>query len=371
MDLVNVWETKPIFNAEGSPVALAESYVLDIFAQTALASKKKFYRLSREIYLPPKQNFEEFVRAVESTFCVTLLYKSMLGTSTRRLQFSSPHTFVEADCCRNNTYEFTVISFLNYENALTEFSKNYKRKPRKTIRILVDDGGAYLKDVDFEGKPLERSNYTDAVLESVDHVVADLNAPDPCGRVILFDGPPGTGKTRAIMSLPGLVPKGLFVMIPSGMIGQMSSPGFLNLLLSEKPEDGPLVLIVEDADEAITERKSGSPDALSSILNMSDGIYGQILDIRILASTNAPISSLDNAVTRPGRLCRRIEIGALPASQANAIYQRITGNPGPFAEGHFITLAEVYLEASGKKATSTERFRKPPKSLGFSKSEKP
>lgn len=366
MDTVNVWETAPVFNSEGSPVGLPESYVLDVFAQTALASKKKFYRLTREIYLPQKTNFEEFIQAVETTFCVNLLYKSVSGTQIRRLQFASPHTFIEADCCRNSVYEFTVVSFLNYENALTEFAKNYKRKPRKTIRILVDDGGVYLKDVDFAGKPLERGNYTDAVLESVDHVIADLNATDPCGRVILFDGPPGTGKTRAIMSLPDVVPRGLFVMIPSGMIGSMSSPGFLNLLLTEKPEDGPLVLIVEDADEAITERKSGSPDALSSILNMSDGIYGQILDIRILASTNAPITSLDQAVTRPGRLCRRVEIGALPSTQANAIYLRLTGKPGPFAEGHFITLAEIYLEASGKKATTTERFHKPPKTLGFS-----
>ncbi len=47
------------------------------------------------------------------------------------------------------------------------------------------------------------------------------------------------------------------------------------------------MLIVEDADECLVQRGSDNMSTIASVLNISDGILGSILDVRVLATTNA------------------------------------------------------------------------------------
>ena len=59
---------------------------------------------------------------------------------------------------------------------------------------------------------------------------------------------------------------------------------------------------------------------------MGDGIMGAMLDARIVATTNAQTEDLDPAIVRPGRLCRRIDIGELCYEQACEVYERLVGS---------------------------------------------
>lgn len=283
--------------------------------------------------------------------------------------FVGDDTYIILDIEIENRWGICIVSFdKNTYLKFNELVSSFKDDKKSQLKILIENRGSlYFHDVEFVTKELERDNYTEETLASIDHAVADLNSPDPCGRIVLLDGPPGTGKSMAIRSIPGLVPNGVFINIPSGMVAQLAQPTFISLLLSEKPENGPLVLIIEDADESISDREKGNTQVLSTILNMSDGLLGAVLDIRILASTNAEIEELDEAVIRPGRLCQRIEMGLLNSEKANSVYKRLTGKEGPFAENKLISLAEVYLEASGKKPDSTARLKRPNKKLGFGK----
>ena len=61
-----------------------------------------------------------------------------------------------------------------------------------------------------------------------------------------------------------------------------------------------------------------SGQALSRLLNLSDGLIGQGRDILVAITTNEDLSSLHPAVTRPGRCLAQIEVGRLPQAQAAA-----------------------------------------------------
>jgi len=206
-------------------------------------------------------------------------------------------------------------------------------------------GGYQLTRLGAAGTPLERGNYMPEVIADYDHVVADLNTASPCGRLIILSGEPGTGKTFIVRSLLSAASRAAFILIPSHLVEGLSGPEILPALTGAKNEfNGPIVLIIEDADQCLVPRKSGNMNAISSLLNLGDGILGSILDVRILATTNAEKIEIDKATRRPGRLCRYMEVGTLSPAIATKALHRLTGRmPEPYSKT--TTIAEVYQKA--------------------------
>lgn len=156
----------------------------------------------------------------------------------------------------------------------------------------------------------------------------------------------------------------MFINIPANMLSSVTSPHLVKALMDNKQENRSMVLIVEDADACLVTRDLGTVSELSTLLNLTDGILGTTLDLRIIATTNAghltnTDVTIDEAVLRPGRLCRRIEIGKLSPEHASRLYNKLTKLERAFTEE--MTLAEVYRTArdSGWKP------RKERKKLGF------
>jgi SpoVK/Ycf46/Vps4 family AAA+-type ATPase len=139
------------------------------------------------------------------------------------------------------------------------------------------------------------------------------------------------------------------VLIPANLISQLSGPDILPVLLEHKScddegEGKPIVLILEDADDALLDRKSGNLSALSNILNLGDGILGEMADLRLVATTNAKFINLDDAITRPGRLCTHAQFNDLSADISNKIYKKLVGSEEtPFNTSS--TLATIYRRA--------------------------
>lgn len=214
--------------------------------------------------------------------------------------------------------------------------------------VVQGNDGPYLHEMGTAGETFEPTNYREAAVAEYRHIVADLNDGDPCGRIIILDGPPGTGKTHMVRALLNEVPKATFVLIPSNMMSQLGSPSFIKALLREQKKGYPMILVVEDADEAIAARDRANMSEISALLNFSDGIFGAMMDLRIICTTNADVESLDEAVMRPGRLCRRIEVGKLDHVQAAAVYKRLGGlQEGLYTRGNLYTLGQVYQDARG------------------------
>ena len=229
--------------------------------------------------------------------------------------------------------------------------------PRKSLgRVYVIGsgmGGPQFFNLGVASVKMERSNYAPSTLKAYDHVVEDLSSISPCGRLAIFDGPPGTGKTFLIRAILDAVEDAMFVLVPPEMMGMLASPELIPMLLRKKAGGGgggPIIFILEDADNLLTPRDSKNLSLISSLLNFSSGMLGSMLDIRAIATTNSEKKDIDAALMRPGRLCRQVTVGALSSKQALTVMKRLVRMdnvvlPKELENSNQITLAQAYRAA--------------------------
>lgn len=218
----------------------------------------------------------------------------------------------------------------------------------KVFVIVSDANGPSLTSIGIAAVDFERDNYNTSVVEGMDFVIDELKSASPAGRVAILDGEPGTGKTFLIRSLLKEVPEAIFIMVPSSALEALSGPSLVPLLVRTKRDSSvPIIFILEDADGALVPRASDNIGAISTLLNFSDGILGSLLDIRIIATTNAKITEIDKAILRPGRLSRRIDVSRLSPEHAARRFEALAGKPPstPMTEKKGYTLAEIYSMA--------------------------
>jgi hypothetical protein len=170
------------------------------------------------------------------------------------------------------------------------------------------------------------ANYTAVARDALD-TLANLSGPPANGRLVLLYGPPGTGKTTFIRSLALawrpwadasyiVDPEKLFA-VPGYLLGvvtdQFSDEGDVT-----RPRRWKL-LVIEDADELLlADAKERSGQALSRLLNLTDGLLGEGLRLVLLLTTNVDFVRVHPALRRPGRCLANVDVGALSVAEAAA-----------------------------------------------------
>ncbi len=138
------------------------------------------------------------------------------------------------------------------------------------------------------------------------------------GRFGILRGPAGTGKThylRALMQGWRTQANFIYVVDPEVLF---NNAGYMMKVLFDATQDNIYnVIICEDAEEFIApDAKADVGQALARLLNLGDGMLGQGLEMLMLFTTNKPMERLHEAMVRPGRCFRNLEIPRLTAAEA-------------------------------------------------------
>lgn len=224
--------------------------------------------------------------------------------------------------------DLTAVSFnqemLNELREMIEFAEPEPAEQGQVYCIVKSGYGLQLQTLGNASIQLTEENYTPEVIKGYRHIVRDLKSDSPSGRVAILRGEAGSGKTHIVRGLLSEVPDAMFVLISPGVITDLSSPELLPLLMNaHRRTDAPIVIILEDADHCLVERDNSNINSIQSLLNLGDGILGSMLDIRIIATTNADEFQMDKAIMRPGRLSKMLDVGALDNGTARKVFNRL------------------------------------------------
>ena len=145
--------------------------------------------------------------------------------------------------------------------------------------------------------------------EKINEFIADK---EKSGLVILH-GEKGTGKSSYIKHLVNLHPDKKFVFVPAALIRLLGDPSFGSFLTTLNEH----VIILEDCEGAIQSRKSNGDDAaVSLLLNMTDGILADDLNIKFICTFNDDMKNIDDALLRKGRCISKYEFMPLCVEKA-------------------------------------------------------
>lgn len=196
--------------------------------------------------------------------------------------------------------------------------------------------GFQKKPFDVKKKKIDLSiNYNDDFSEISEDIINKLNNKQKTGLVILH-GEPGTGKTTYIRYLAGRLKRNIIFISPD-MVHHITSPEFIPFLMDNSDS----ILIIEDAEPALQKRMGdGRTGAVSNILNMTDGLLSDCLNISIVATFNTTTQDIDDALLRQGRLLKSYKFDKLEVDKAQELMDKI-GKNAQVKEP--MSLAEIYF----------------------------
>jgi hypothetical protein len=188
-------------------------------------------------------------------------------------------------------------------------------------------------------------NYAPATRSGLDALMR-ATEPGP-GGLILWHGEPGTGKSHALRTLirewRGWCDAHV-ITDPEVLLGGQTS--YLMSALLRGDHDHARLLVLEDAGELLAaDARAVAGQALSRLLNVSDGLLGAGLRVVVLVTTNEPLRRMHPAVVRPGRCWAQVEFSRLPATEADAWVSERSDHAGP---GNDATLAELFALVDGR-----------------------
>jgi hypothetical protein len=164
------------------------------------------------------------------------------------------------------------------------------------------------------------------------------------GGLTILEGAPGTGKTSLLsVMMRRLARSHVFYVLPVAQDDALSSPEMVPFWQAQnkRHRDRVKVIVIEDAESLLWPRAGDGDQAVSAVLNIADGFLGRMLRLHLACSVNAPMSQLDPAVTRPGRLINHRVFRRLPRCDAIRLaeFKSLAFEPPPGIED--FALAEV------------------------------
>lgn len=155
--------------------------------------------------------------------------------------------------------------------------------------------------------------------------------------IFIFNGIPGTGKSSLLKYLIANSDC-KFIWMDSDLLVNIASDAFIDFIINQAKDS---IIILEDCEKLLTDRKLAYNQNLGTLLNISDGILGDSLKLKFICTFNSDLRNIDSAVLRKGRLKGKYEFKKLSKDKTNNLCRKI-GVPEMNCES---TLADVYNQA--------------------------
>ena len=230
-------------------------------------------------------------------------------------------------------YDDDLIIFLNPDKHFKKSMTNpfyailcllsgYKKKSTEKNQIHVVYKGDYGFDkMAFDVKKIDiniDTNYNDDFKDVSEYIIANLNDKNKTGLYIL-SGDYGTGKTTWLRYLAGKIRRNIIFVSPD-MVDHITDPSFIPFLMNNSDS----ILIIEDAEPALQKRDgTGRTGAISNILNLTDGLLSDCLNISIVATFNTNTKTIDEALLRDGRLIKSYVFEKLSVEKSDRLLKKL------------------------------------------------
>ncbi len=279
------------------------------------------------------------VECLQTNYFHSLINKDDFNEKMKNLGFVRIRDNEDYTSLSNDKFE----TFINYERKILVENKYVE----KNITLLYERDGSTILELKawfLENKPVyERkgkinflvfsNNQFDLIELDNKKVDVDFEADYECnfnlnelkeimdsdktGLLLLTSKTPGTGKSYLIRHLCNQITK-KFVFLPNQVLANLSNPDFLGFALQELKDS---ILIAEDAETCLIDRQKGTNDAASTLLNITDGIIGDALKLKVICTINND-EQIDRALLRKGRLLAKIDFKPLSIEKSNKFLEK-------------------------------------------------
>lgn len=208
-----------------------------------------------------------------------------------------------------------------------------KRIPKINL-IKCSQGDYYTVENDIRPTTINLDeNYNDDFKPVYNDIKKFLE--ERCSGLVLLHGDAGTGKTSLIRHLITNVDKD-YVIVPNSIASRLGDPDLVSFIVDNTDS----VFILEDCEQLLEDREENSfNNAITTILNMSDGLLSDVCNIKFICTFNAQIGKIDKALLRKGRCAAKYKFDKLSVDKVRVLNEK-------YNLGHkkieAMTLAEVY-----------------------------
>lgn len=269
--------------------------------------------------------YEWFIEAYESK--IEDYYIFDIPNIRYRLNDYCEYYFLEGNCMIIFNYTSKSVSYFYQTNELEKiysiintikgFQIKEQQKP-ELLLLINSNQGLTTESMEITIPELSiEDNYNDDFKPTHNIIIERLNKNQDKGLVLLH-GKPGTGKTSYIRYLITSVNKKV-IFLPPNMATAITNPELLPLLINNPNS----IFAIEDAENIIIDRNQNGTSPVSALLNISDGLLSDCLNIQIICSFNTDLSKVDTALMRKGRLIAKYEFKELEVSKAQKLSDKL------------------------------------------------